>query len=405
MPNIKLNEFNRMDLNFENTTIAFSYKKTNELKASKWIFTVLKYPILNKLCIKIALFFLKIKFPIDSILKKTIFKQFVGGETLVEAGYLTDKLKQYNINIIFDYGVEGKQSEQCFDETMYKLMKVIDFAKTKSNTPFISIKISALASTALLKVLNDEPRLRSGLHDNEDQMLVFNKVKDRLYRITELASRNNISILIDAEESWIQDPIDRLAIELMEVYNTKKPVVYNTYQLYRTDRLHFLKINHSIAVHNNFILGAKIVRGAYMEKERARADRKNYISPIHIDKDSVDIDFDSAVDYCLMNIDTTAIIVASHNEESILKTTQLMDLYQISHKSNRVWFSQLYGMGDHISFNLADADYQVAKYLPFGPLKEIMPYLIRRANENSSVSKQSNRELNLIKQELIKRKL
>ena len=394
-----------MDIQFENTAIAFRYKKSKELKLSKWIFTFLKMPMINSIGIKLILFLLRIKFPIKNLLKKTIFKQFVGGETLLEAGKLADKLKEFNIHIILDYGVEGNDNEQDFEKTSEQLIKVIQFAKTRSNIPFISIKITGIASTNLLKILNDEPRLRSGIHDNEEQMRSFNKIRDRIYKIAEIGYRNKIGILIDAEESWIQDPIDRLAIELMELYNTKMPIIYNTYQLYRHDRLKFLTINHKIALEKKFILGAKIVRGAYMEKERNRAEKKKYYSPIHINKELVDEDFNDAIDFCLMHIDTIATIVATHNEESSIFTTKKMADYEIPINHPHVWFSQLYGMSDHISFNLSNLNYNVAKYVPFGPLNEVMPYLIRRADENSSVSKQSNRYLQLINIELKKRKL
>lgn len=394
-----------MNLHFENTAIAFRYKKSKELKLSKWIFTFLKMPMLNTIGIKLILFLLRIKFPIGNILKKTIFKQFVGGETLLEAGKLADKLKEYNIQIILDYGVEGNNNEQDFEKTSEQLINVIQFAQTRSNIPFISIKITGIASTQLLKILNDEPRLRSGIHDNEEQMRSFNKIRDRIYKIAEIGYNNKIGILIDAEESWIQDPIDRLAIELMELYNTKMPIIFNTYQLYRHDRLKFLQINHKIASEKKFILGAKIVRGAYMEKERSRAEKHSYYSPIHINKTLVDEDFNAAIDYCLMNIDTISTIVATHNEDSCIFTTQKMADYQIPFNHPHVWFSQLYGMSDHISFNLSKLNYNVAKYVPFGPLKEVMPYLIRRADENSSVSNQSNRYLQLINLELKKRKI
>jgi proline dehydrogenase len=256
----------------------------------------------------------------------------------------------------------------------------------------------------LLERLNDAPRLRSGIHDSETDDAAWNRLKERMHAICEVAATNNIGILIDAEETWIQDPIDRMAIELMGVYNKEKVVVYNTYQLYRSDRLHFLKISHKIAAEGNFILGAKLVRGAYMEKERARAASMGYPSPIQVDKAATDADFDAAVEFCLEHLNNIALIVASHNEASNLKCAQMMQDKGLPNNHPRIHFSQLYGMSDHISFNMASEGYQVSKYLPFGPLQDVIPYLMRRAQENSSVNGQTNRELLLIRQEIARRK-
>jgi proline dehydrogenase len=257
----------------------------------------------------------------------------------------------------------------------------------------------------LLQKLNEAPRLRSGIHDNESEMDEWSRVVDRMHAICNAAAEKNIGVLIDAEESWIQDPIDRLTMEMMEIFNKEKAVVYNTIQLYRHDRLKFLQISHQIAKAQNFVLGLKLVRGAYMEKERARAQQMGYESPIQLNKENTDNDFNAAVKYCIENINDISVIVASHNEASNLLAAEAADKAELSHNHAHLHFSQLYGMGDHITFNLAKAGFNVTKYLPFGPIRDVIPYLMRRAQENSSVSGQTNRELLLIKKELKRRKL
>ena len=268
----------------------------------------------------------------------------------------------------------------------------------------MSIKITGLARFELLETLNEAPRLRSGIHDNEMENAEWERVKDRLYHICDVASQKNIGVLIDAEETWIQDPVDRLVMELMQNFNTSKAVVYNTIQLYRHDRLDFLKLSHKIAKENNFILGMKLVRGAYMEKERVRAIQKNYLNPIQPNKTATDTDFDAAAAYCINHVDSIASIIASHNEQSNLKAVQLMQENNIPFNHPHIHFSQLYGMSDNITFNLAAEGCSVSKYLPFGPINDVVPYLMRRAQENSSVGEQTGRELGLIKKELQRRK-
>jgi len=248
-----------------------------------------------------------------------------------------------------------------------------------------------------LQKLNEAPRLRSGIHDHEEQMSEWDLVADRMYRICEAAAENNIGVLFDAEESWIQDPVDRLTIEMMVEFNKTKAVVYNTLQLYRHDRLDFLKLSHRIARQKHFVLGVKLVRGAYMEKERARAAQYGYASPIQKDKASTDKDFNDAVEYVITNINEIASVIATHNEESNLKAVALLEQNTIPLNHPHIHFSQLYGMSDNITFNLAKANCSVSKYLPFGPIRDVIPYLMRRAQENSSVSGQTGRELALIK--------
>jgi proline dehydrogenase len=287
---------------------------------------------------------------------------------------------------------------------MDQFMKVIDYAATQPNIPFISVKVTGISRSALLQTLNDAPRLRSGIHDHEEEIAEWDRVRERMYRICAEAAEKGIGVLVDAEESWLQDPVDRLTMELMEEFNTEKAVVYNTLQLYRHDRLRFLHLSHQIAREKNLILGVKLVRGAYMEKERERAVKQGYPSPIQPDKEATDRDFDAAVTYCIDNIETISVIVASHNEKSNLLAAELMHSKGIAHNHPHVHFSQLYGMSDNITFNLAKEGYSVSKYLPFGPIGDVIPYLMRRAQENSSVAGQTGRELILIEKERARRK-
>jgi proline dehydrogenase len=349
-------------------------------------------------------FIMRTGLPVHGLIRKTLFKQFVGGETLEETAGVAKTLDSFGVKVILDYGVEGKEGEEAFDTATEEFMRVIRYASTQTNIPFISIKVTGLARFGLLQTLNEAPRLRSGIHDNEFERDEWNMVRERMYAICELAAEKKVGVLIDAEESWIQDPVDRLCIEMMQVFNKTVPVVYNTVQLYRHDRLSFLKMSHSIARQQGFVLGLKLVRGAYMEKERARAREMGYDSPIQPDKASADNDFNAAVRYCLENLSDIAVVIASHNEESNRLAAATMDELGISHKHPHVHFSQLYGMSDHITFNMAKAGFEVSKYLPFGPIRDVIPYLMRRAQENSSVSGQTGRELTLIQRELQRRK-
>ena len=347
---------------------------------------------------------MKTGLPINGIIRSTIFQQFVGGETLEETAKVGKVLGQFDVDVILDYGVEGKESEESFDAATEQFIKVIEYAATQPNIPFISVKITGIARFGLLQKLHEAPRLRSGIHDHETEEQEWENVKDRLYHICEVASEKNIGVLIDAEESWIQDPIDRLVMEVMQEFNKEKPIVFNTIQLYRHDRLSFLELSHKIAKQQGFILGVKLVRGAYMEKERKKANDSNRKSPIQIDKQSTDNDFNAAVSYCIKNIETIATIIASHNEASNLKAYDMLVEQNIATNHKHIHFSQLYGMSDNITFNMAAVGCNVSKYLPFGPIRDVIPYLMRRAQENSSVSGQTGRELTLIKRELSRRK-
>jgi len=393
-----------MSLSFENTHNAFAYKSTADLKKAKFLISIIQSPIMVALATKLTPVFIKLGLPINGILRSTVFKQFVGGETLEESARTSKLLGSYGVQVILDFGVEAKVGEDNFDMVTEHIIEEIDFAATQNNIPFVSVKLTGIASHKLLENLNDAPRLRSGIHDSESDDAAWQRVRERMFVICDVAKEKGIGILLDAEETWIQDPIDRLAIELMSIYNKEKVIVYNTYQLYRNDRLHFLQLSHRIAKEKNFLLGAKLVRGAYMEKERARAQKNGYPSPIHIDKESTDKDFNAAALYCLENKETISLLLATHNEKSNLQIADNMQQLGIPNNSHQIHFSQLYGMGDHITFNMALMGYNISKYLPYGPINEVIPYLMRRAEENSSVNGQTNNELLLLKKELKRRK-
>lgn len=393
-----------MNISFENTQNAFAYKSTKALKSAKLLFGFMGYPKLVQLGTNLVPALLKAGLPIKGIIRNTIFKQFVGGETLAETIPVAQMLAEHNVDVILDYGVEGKEGEENFDHATQVFIDVINHAASQKNIPFISIKVTGLASHELLQALHEAPRLRSGIHDNEIEQAAWDRVRERMYAICEAAAEKNIGVLVDAEESWIQDPIDRLTMEMMAEFNKQKAVVFNTIQLYRHDRLHFLRISHQIAEAQGFILGLKLVRGAYMEKERAVAIEKNRISPIQVSKEATDADYDEAVRFCMDHIHSTAVIIASHNEQSNLLGAKLLDEMMLPHNHPHVHFSQLYGMSDTITFNLAKEGFNVSKYLPFGPIQDVIPYLMRRAQENTSVSGQTGRELMQLKRELARRK-
>jgi proline dehydrogenase len=393
-----------MNISFENTQNAFAYKSTKALKRAKLLFGFMGYPTLVQMGTRLVPTLLKAGLPIKGIIRNTIFKQFVGGETLAETIPVAQMLAEHNVDVILDYGVEGKEGEESFDHATQVFIDVINHAASQKNIPFISIKVTGLASHELLQTLHEAPRLRSGIHDNEMEQAAWDRVRERMYAICEAAAEKNIGVLVDAEESWIQDPIDRLTMEMMAVFNKQKAVVFNTIQLYRHDRLHFLRISHQIAEAQGFVLGLKLVRGAYMEKERAVALEKNKQSPIQISKEATDADYDEAVRFCMDHIHSTAVIIASHNEQSNLLGAKLLDEMLLPHNHPHVHFSQLYGMSDTITFNLAKEGFNVSKYLPFGPIQDVIPYLMRRAQENTSVSGQTGRELLQLKRELARRK-
>lgn len=399
-------------VSFDNTENAFAYKSDKELKKARFLFSSMGYQTLVNLGIKITPWAIHAGLPIKGLIRNTIFEQFVGGETLAETARVAAKLKQFNVQVILDYGVEGKDGEENFDHACEEFIKVINYAATQPNIPFMSVKVTGIARFALLEKLDAAATAKSGFEGNvhteilsAEEKAEWQRVEQRIVRICEAAAEKGIGVLIDAEESWIQDPVDALTMQMMEKYNRRRVVIYNTLQIYRHDRLPFLKDSFATARSKGFIMGAKLVRGAYMEKERERAREMNYASPIQPDKTATDRDYNAALEFCTDHLNQIALIVASHNEYSNLLTTQLLDKKGLPHDHPHVHFSQLYGMSDNITFNLAKAGFSVSKYLPFGPIKDVVPYLMRRAQENSSVSGQTGRELALIKKEMQRRKL
>lgn len=387
-----------MSINFENTEIAFSAQSNSELKQAHFLFSAMGNPLLTKVGISLTNFAFKFHLPIKGIVKSTIFKHFCGGETLEEAAITAQKLNQFGVDVIMDYGVEGKSDESVFDATVNDFIKTIQFSKDKRYIPFISMKITGFCRFELLEMVQEGKSLTSELKEEFDRVLI------RVDKICKEAHDSNKMILIDAEESWIQKPIDDLANAMMEKYNKERVVVFNTFQLYCHDRFEYLKTSFQLSQQKNFLLGAKLVRGAYMEKERARALEMNYASPIQPDKTATDKDYNLAVEFCLKNLYSIAVFIGTHNDNSCLLATQIMQSLNISPKSDNVYFSQLFGMSDNISFNLANAGYNVSKYLPYGPVEDVIPYLMRRAQENTSVAGQTGRELGLITKELKRRK-
>jgi proline dehydrogenase len=402
-------------ISFENTEYAFAYKTDKALKKANFLFSSMGKPWLVSMGLKLMPAAIKLHIPFTkTIIRNTIFSQFVGGETLEETATVAQKLGEYNVEVILDYGVEGgDDGETGYDHATDEFIKVINYAATQKNIPFMSIKITGVVRFGLLETIDTEMTKMQGslMHRyesvvdqlNKNEKAEWERAVARVAKICIVANERNIGVLVDAEETWIQDPVDALTILMMDKYNKGKAVVYNTIQLYRHDRLAFLKDCNEASEQRNFILGVKIVRGAYMEKERKRAAEKNYTSPIQPNKESSDRDYNEAVTFCIDHIDNIAVIVASHNEHSNLLATELLDKKGLPHNHSHIHFSQLYGMSDNITFNLAKSGCSVSKYLPFGPIEDVIPYLMRRAQENSSVSGQMGRELGLIKKEVGRR--
>lgn len=404
-------------ISFDNTEIAFAYKTDKELKKAHFLFSLMEKPWLVRLGIWLTPPAVRWNLPYaKSIIRNTIFKQFVGGETLEENVQVAKKLEHYGVQIILDYAVEGKEGEQNFDHACQEFIRVIQYASTQPNIPFISVKVTGIARFALLEKLDslmhtEEGSLLQRLKKAENILTLeekneWDRVQARMLRICETAAATgNTGVFVDAEDSWIQDPVDALTIQMMDTFNKTQCIVYNTTQHYRVDRLQFLKDSYQAATERNFLLGAKLVRGAYMEKERKRAEEMGYPSPIFPDKESCDRSFNEGVKFCIEHLDRISLVVASHNEYSNMYAVQLLQEKGLPVKHPHVHWSQLYGMSDNITFNLAKAGCNVSKYLPFGPIKEVIPYLMRRAEENSSIGGQTGRELTLIRKEMKRRGL
>lgn len=383
---------------FDNTEIAFSLKSDSELERAYFLFKMISIEPLVKIGTAATNFAIKAHLPIEGLIRSTVFDHFCGGINEEDCLPVIDRMYEKGVSSVLDYSVEGKDNENEFDSAMQKVLKIIDFAKNIDAIPIAVFKPSGLGRFSLyVKMSNDET-----LSENEQKE--WNKILLRFDAICKMAKENDVAVLIDAEESWMQKAADDIVTNMMLKYNIDKPIVYNTLQMYRHDRLDFLKEQHKKAKSENYFLGFKLVRGAYMEKENDRAEDKGYVSPICKNKLTTDENFNNALVYILDNLDEISLFAGTHNEESSYLLMQLMTEKGIANGDKRVWFGQLYGMSDHISYNLADKGYNVAKYIPFGPVKDVMPYLIRRAEENTSVAGQTGRELTLLSKEKKRRK-
>jgi proline dehydrogenase len=386
-------------ISFNNTEIAFKHKANKELNRAYLLFKMVASPTIvsfGKVATNLAL---SLHLPIKGLIKKTIFAQFCGGENINDCKETIAQLSKSKIGTILDYSVEGKESDAEFEHTLLEILGTVAASKNNSSIPFCVFKVTGISKFSVLE------RVSTGKEVSANDLHDFEETRKRVEKICKSAFESETPVFIDAEESWIQPAIDQLAEEMMSKYNRKSPIVYNTIQLYRWDRLEFLKQSHQKAMINNYHLGLKLVRGAYMEKERKRAEELNYPSPIQPDKNSTDRDFNLAVNYCIEHLNQIAFCAGTHNEKSSADLAALIEKKGISKSNKNIYFAQLLGMSDHISYNLSDAGYNVAKYVPYGPVKEVLPYLLRRADENTSVAGQTTRELSLIMTERKRRKL
>lgn len=386
-------------ISFENTKIAFAYKSDKDLKRAYRLFQLVGLPWLVSFGKKFTPLAFRLRLPIKGLIKATIFRQFCGGENIEECDDTIATLHKYGVGTILDYSVEGKTEDEGFEETCGEIIATIKKSANETAIPFAVFKVTGIARFGLLEKMNDTANTLTET-EREEYQLLFQRVD----KICLSAYEAQTPVFIDAEESWIQDSIDRLALAMMQKYNQQTAVVFNTLQMYRHDRLEYLYSLHKKAQQIGFKVGVKLVRGAYMEKERERAINKNYASPIQPDKMSCDQDFNKALTYIIENITDFALCNGTHNEESSILLTELIAKHGIEPKNKSIFFAQLLGMSDHISFNLSSAGYNVAKYVPYGPVKEVMPYLLRRADENTSVAGQTGRELSLLQKEYSRRK-
>jgi proline dehydrogenase len=353
---------------------------------------------LVKLSERLIRFALKLGLPIEFLIKKTVYRQFVGGKDLKDCQPLVEDLRRYGVMAVLDYAAEGCDQEMDFDSSCDEILKSIEFPSNEEGIKFAVFKLTAMARFSLLE------KIQKGFEITPSEQDEWSRVATRVERLCQMAAEREIMLMIDAEESWIQDPIDDLALKMMRRFNGNRPVVFNTLQMYRKDRLVYLKSLAQLAKGESFFLGIKFVRGAYLEKERNRALELGYDSPIHETKEHTDRDFDLALDFCLSQADRITVFAGTHNEASTVRLTELMAKYGLPVDDPRVHFSQLFGMSDHISFNLAAKGFNVTKYVPYGPVEKVMPYLFRRAEENTSIKGQMSRELSLIAKERTRRK-
>ncbi|MEO8041410.1 MAG: proline dehydrogenase family protein [Acidobacteriota bacterium] len=385
-------------LDFQDTATAFADKSDAELREKYRLFKMINSPFLNAIGTRAATFALALGLPVEGLIKKTIFEQFCGGETIAECEPVIQRLGRAKIGTILDYAIEGRSTEQAFDNTKDEIIRTIERAKNDPNIPFAVFKVTGIAPLGTLEKISTKKKL-----DAKGQAKC-ERIHSRVNEICEVAHALDQPLFIDAEESWIQNAIDRLAGDMMEKYNRQKAVVFTTLQMYRTDRLQFLKDARREAHSAGYVFAVKLVRGAYMEKERERAEEMGYESPIHADKKATGRDYNAALEYCIDHLDDIAFVAGTHNERSTRLLAQMMHQRGLAHDHPQIFFSQLYGMGDNLSYILAKHGYNISKYVPYGPVADAIPYLVRRAEENSSAAGQVSRELDLITSELERRR-
>lgn len=384
---------NESPVDFSNTEISFKSQSNGDLERAYWLFKIISINFLSKIGPPITNLAMRIGLPIKALIKATLFKHFCGGETITECENTIKHLAKAGVGTILDYSVEGEEDEAAFDATCIEIGETIEKAKFDKSVSLTVFKVTGLAPTGLLEKVSANATL------NLDEQLRYDAARRRVHGICKKAYENGVKVMIDAEESWLQHAIDSIAMNMMRDFNKTEPIVYNTYQLYRHDKLADLKSDFDLAKTDNFYLGAKIVRGAYLEKERLRAQEKGYLSPIHTSKQNTDRDYDEALEFCLGNLAGLAVVVGTHNEASCRMVVNWMFKNKFSTDHPHLYFSQLLGMSDNLSFNLANAGFNVAKYMPYGPVKAVLPYLFRRAKENTAIAGQAGRELSLIVKE------
>lgn len=384
---------------FNNTEVAFALKSDSQLERAYFLFRMIKNEPLVKIGTAVTKFALKTSLPVEGLIRSTVFDHFCGGVTEEDCMPNIDKMYDKNVHSVLDYSVEGKEEDAQFDHVMNTTLNIINFVQEKEAIPFAVFKPTGFGRLGLYQKITEQKEL------TQSEKEEWNRVVARYETVAKASFEKGIPLLIDAEESWMQTAVDDLIEQLMEKYNKEKVIVFSTLQLYRNDRLDYLKELHERAKKKGYKIGMKLVRGAYMEKERERAEELNYPDPICKDKASTDENYNNVMKYMFSNLEDMAIFNGTHNEESSYMLMDLIENSKYLKTDPRLWFGQLYGMSDHISYNLADAGYNVTKYLPFGPVKDVMPYLIRRAEENTSVAGQTNRELELISAEKKRRKL
>jgi proline dehydrogenase len=386
-------------MSFDDTIIAFANKPNAELRKTYFIFAMMN----RQWLVKVGTFFIKLSLylhlPIKFLVKPTIFNVFCGGEDINDCQKTISLLGQSHIGTILDYSIEGGGNEAHFDATTQEIIRTIEKSKTTIDIPFCVFKITGIGDAELLEKVQNNYKL------SDSECIAFERIEARTNQICEKANMLGVKVFIDAEESWIQESIDKLAYKMMEKYNLRTPVIYNTYQLYLKEGLAKLVHDTDIANEKGYFLGAKLVRGAYMEKERLKAHEGEYSEPVHATKADTDRDYNAAIDFCVRNLHTVSICVGTHNEYSCQHLVCQMRKIGLTNNDKHIWFAQLFGMSDNVSYKLAKEGYNVAKYVPYGPVESVMPYLFRRAEENTSVAGQAGREFSLLKKELSRRRI